>query len=77
MKKIFYNILTLVLSPIVMVVLYFYSKDELVAELEDFHDERVEMMSNGTWTEEDEREYQEFRSHIIKDYGKKAVRHLV
>ena len=72
MKKILYAIL----SPLVMVVLYFYSKDELVAELEDFHDERAEMMSNGTWTEEDEREYQEFRSDIIKDYGKKAVRHL-
>ena len=72
MKKILYTIL----SPLVMVVLYFYSKDELVAELEDFHDERNEMMSNGTWTEEDEREYQEFRSNIIKDYGKRAVRHL-
>ena len=72
MKKILYAIL----SPLVMVVLYFYSKDEMVAELEDFHDERAEMMSNGTWTEEDEREYQEFRSDIIKDYGKKAVRHL-
>lgn len=72
MKKILYTIL----SPLVMVVLYFYSKDELVAELEDFHDERNEMMSNGTWTEEDEREYQEFRSIIIKDYGKRAVRHL-
>lgn len=72
MKKILYAILT----PFVMVVLYFYSKDELVAELEDFHDERNEMMSNGTWTEEDEREYQKFRSDIIKDYGKRAVRHL-
>ena len=72
MKKILYAIL----SPLVMVVLYFYSKDELVAELEDFHDERNEMMSNGTWTEEDEKEYQEFRSDIIKDYGKRAVRHL-
>ena len=72
MKKILYAIL----SPLVMVVLYFYSKDELVAELEDFHDERNEMMSNGTWTEEDVREYQEFRATIIKDYGKRAVRHL-
>ena len=72
MKKILYAILT----PLVMVVLYFYSKDELVAEFEDLHDERNEMMSNGTWTEEDEREYQEFRSDIIKDYGKRAVRHL-
>lgn len=72
MKKILYTIL----SPLVMVASYFYSKDELVAELEDFHDERNEMMSNGTWTEEDEREYQEFRSNIIKDYGKRAVRHL-
>ena len=72
MKKILYTIL----SPLVMVVLYFYSKDELVAEFEDLHDERNEMMSNGTWTEEDEREYQEFRSDIIKEYGKKAVRHL-
>ena len=73
MKKILYTIL----SPFVMIVLYFYSKDEMVAEFEDFHDERNEMMSNGTWTEEDEREYQEFRSNIIKDYGKRAVRHLV
>ena len=72
MKKILYAILT----PLVMVVLYFYSKDEMVAEFEDFHDERAEMMSKGTWTEEDEREYQEFRSDIIKEYGKKAVRHL-
>ena len=72
MKKILYAIL----SPLVMVVLYFYSKDEMVAEFEDFHNERNEMMSNGTWTEEDEREYQEFRSDIIKDYGKRAVRHL-
>ena len=72
MKKILYAIL----SPLVMVVLYFYSKEELVAEFEDFHDERNEMMSNGTWTEEDEREYQEFRATIIKDYGKRAVRHL-
>ena len=72
MKKILYAILT----PLVMVVLYFYSKDELVAEFEDLHDERNEMMSNGTWTEEDEREYQKFRSDIIKDYGKRAVRHL-
>ena len=72
MKKILYTIL----SPLVMVVLYFYSKDEMVAEFEDFHNERNEMMSNGTWTEEDEREYQEFRSDIIKDYGKRAVRHL-
>ena len=72
MKKILYTIL----SPLVMVVLYFYSKDELVAELEDFHNERNEMMSNGSWTQEDEREYQEFRSNIIKDYGKRAVRHL-
>ena len=75
MKKIFYNILTLVLSPIIMAVLYFYSKDEMVAELEDFHDERAEMMSNGTWTEEDEREYPELRSDIIKDYGTKDARH--
>ena len=72
MKKILYTIL----SPFVMVVLYFYSKDEIVAEFEDFHNERNEMLSNGTWTEEDEREYQEFRSNIIKDYGKRAVRHL-
>ena len=72
MKKILYTIL----SPFVMIVLYFYSKDEMVAEFEDFHDERNEMLSNGTWTEEDEREYQEFRSNIIKDYGKRAVRHL-
>ena len=76
MKKILYNIFTLVLSPIVMVVLYFYSKDEMVSEFEDFHNERSEMMSNGTWTEEDEKEYQEFRSDIIKDYGKRAIRHL-
>ena len=73
MKKILYTIL----SPFVMIVLYFYSKDEMVAEFEDFHNERNEMMSNGSWTEEDEREYQEFRSDIIKEYGKKAVRHLV
>ena len=72
MKKILYTIL----SPFVMIVLYFYSKDEMVAEFEDFHNERNEMLSNGTWTEEDEREYQEFRSDIIKEYGKKAVRHL-
>ena len=72
MKKILYTIL----SPLIMVVLYFYSKDEMVAEFEDFHNERNEMMSNGTWTEEDERENQEFRSDIIKDYGKRAVRHL-
>ena len=72
MKKILYTIL----SPLIMVVLYFYSKDEMVAEFEDFHNERNEMMSNGSWTEEDEREYQEFRSDIIKDYGKRAVRHL-
>ena len=72
MKKILYTIL----SPLVMVVLYFYSKDEMVAEFEEFHNERNEMMSNGTWTEEDEREYQEFRSAIIKDYGKRAIRHL-
>ena len=72
MKKILYTIF----SPLIMVVLYFYSKDEMVAEFEDFHNERNEMMSNGTWTEEDEREYQEFRSDIIKDYGKRAVRHL-
>lgn len=72
MKKILYTIL----SPFVMIVLYFYSKDEMVAEFEDFHNERNEMMSNGSWTEEDEREYQEFRSNIIKDYGKRAVRHL-
>ena len=72
MKKILYTIL----SPFIMVVLYFYSKDEMVAEFEDFHNERNEMQSNGTWTEEDEREYQEFRSNIIKDYGKRAVRHL-
>ena len=72
MKKILYTIL----SPLVMVVLYFYSKDEMVAEFEEFHNERNEMMSNGTWTEEDEREYQEFRSDIIKDYGKRAIRHL-
>ena len=72
MKKILYTIL----SPLIMAVLYFYSKDEMVAEFEDFHNERNEMMSNGTWTEEDEREYQEFRSDIIKDYGKRAVRHL-
>ena len=72
MKKILYTIL----SPFVMIVLYFYSKDEMVAEFEDFHNERNEMMSNGSWTEEDEREYQEFRSDNIKDYGKKAVRHL-
>lgn len=72
MKKILYTIL----SPLVMVVLYFYSKDEMVAEFEEFHNERNEMMSNGTWTEEDEKEYQEFRSDIIKDYGKRAIRHL-
>ena len=72
MKKILYTIL----SPFVMIVFYFYSKDEMVAEFEDFHNERNEMMSNGSWTEEDEREYQEFRSNIIKDYGKRAVRHL-
>lgn len=72
MKKILYTIL----SPFVMIVLYFYSKDEMVAEFEDFHNERSEMMSNGTWTEEDEHEYQEFRSNIIKDYGKRAVKHL-
>ena len=72
MKKILYTIL----SPFVMIVLYFYSEDEMVAEFEDFHNERNEMMSNGSWTEEDEREYQEFRSNIIKDYGKRAVRHL-
>ena len=72
MKKILYTIL----SPFVMIVLYFYSKDDMVAEFEDFHNERNEMLSNGTWTEEDEREYQEFRSNIIKDYGKRAVRHL-
>ena len=72
MKKILYTIL----SPLVMVVLYFYSKDEMVAEFEEFHNERNEMLSNGTWTEEDEKEYQEFRSDIIKDYGKRAVRHL-
>lgn len=72
MKKILYTIL----SPFVMIVLYLYSKDEMVAEFEDFHNERNEMLSNGTWTEEDEREYQEFRSNIIKDYGKRAVRHL-
>ena len=72
MKKILYAIL----SPFIMIVLYFYSKDEMVAEFEDFHNERNEMLSNGTWTEEDEREYQEFRSNIIKDYGKRAVRHL-
>ena len=72
MKKFLYAIL----SPLVMVVLYFYSKDEMVAEFEEFHNERNEMMSNGTWTEEDEKEYQEFRSDIIKDYGKRAIRHL-
>ena len=72
MKKILYTIL----SPLVMVVLYFYSKDDMVAEFEEFHNERNEMMSNGTWTEEDEKEYQEFRSDIIKDYGKRAIRHL-
>ena len=72
MKKILYTIL----SPLVMVVLYFYSKDEMVAEFEEFHNERNDMMSNGTWTEEDEKEYQEFRSDIIKDYGKRAIRHL-
>ena len=72
MKKILYTII----SPLVMVVLYFYSKDEMVAEFEDFYNERNEMMSNGTWTEEDEHEYQEFRATIIKDYGKRAVRHL-
>lgn len=72
MKKILYTLL----SPLIMVVLYFYSKDEMVAEFEEFHNERNEMMSNGTWTEEDEREYQEFRSDIIKDYGKRAIRHL-
>ena len=71
MKKILYTIL----SPLVMVVLYFYSKDEMVAEFEEFHNERNEMMSNGTWTEEDEKEYQEFRSDISKDYGKRAIRH--
>ena len=72
MKKILYTIL----SPLVMVVLYFHSRDEMVAEFEEFHNERNEMMSNGTWTEEDEKEYQEFRSDIIKDYGKRAIRHL-
>ena len=71
MKKILYTLL----SPLIMVVLYFYSKDEMVAEFEEFHNERNEMMSNGTWTEEDENEYQEFRSDIIKDYGKRAIRH--
>lgn len=76
MKKILSTIIMVVLYPLIMVVLYFHSKDELVAELEDFHNERTEMMSNGTWTEEDEREYQEFRSDIIKDYGKRAVKHL-
>lgn len=76
MKKILYTIFTIVLYPLIMVVLYLNSKDELVAEFEDFHNERDEMMSNGTWTEEDEKEYQEFRSDIIKDYGKRAVRHL-
>jgi hypothetical protein len=76
MKKILYTIFTIVLYPLIMVVLYVNSKDELVAELEDFHNERDEMRSNGTWTEEDEKEYQKFRSDIIKDYGKRAVRHL-
>ena len=76
MKKILYTIFTIVLYPLIMVVLYFNSKDELVAEFEDFHNERAEMISNGTWTEEDEREYQKFRSDIIKDYGKRAVKHL-
>lgn len=76
MKKILYTIFTIVLYPLIMVALYLNSKDELVAEFEDFHNERDEMMSNGTWTEEDEKEYQEFRSNIIKDYGKRAVRHL-
>ena len=72
MKKILYTIL----SPFVMIVLYFYSKDEMVAEFEDFHNERNEMLSNGTWTEEDEKEYQDFRADIIKDYGKRAIRRL-
>lgn len=76
MKKIFQTILTIVLYPLIMVALYYNSKDELVAEFEEFHNERGEKMSNGTWTEEDEREYQKYRSDIIKDYGKRAVRHL-
>ena len=72
MKKILYAIL----SPFILVVLYFYSKDEMVDEFEDFHNERNEMLSNGTWTEEDEKEYQDFRADIIKDYGKRTIKHL-
>lgn len=76
MKKIFAYIITVMLYPFTMMALVRFSREELVAEFEEFHEERSQKMSEGTWTDEDEREYESWRTEIIKDYGKRSIKHL-
>lgn len=76
MKKIFAYITMVILFPFTMIALTRFSKEELVAEFEDFHNERGRKMSEGTWTDEDEREYESWRTKIIEDYGKRSIKHL-
>lgn len=76
MKKIFRYALLVLFYPLIMLTLHYHSKDELVAEFSDLHEEREREIANGNWTAEDEEAYQEFRESIIKDYGAKSIRHL-
>ena len=68
----FFVIKAIILMPFI----HSYSKSEEVAEFEELHKERAESLANGTWSEEDESNYQEFREDIIKYYGKRCIKHL-
>lgn len=80
MKKIFTTIKTIVFYAICTPILILWmatDKRRSLKDIEKLHKEREDKLANGTWTEEDEWNYQDYLEEIVDTHGEECVKHLV
>lgn len=80
MKKISTIIKTIVFYAINIPTLILWmvtDKRRSLKDIEKLHKEREVGLANGTWTEEDEWDYQGYLEEIKDAHGEECVKHLV
>ena len=80
MKKISTIIKTIVFYAINIPTLILWAvtdKRRSLKDIEKLHKEREVGLANGTWTEEDEWDYQGYLEEIKDVHGEECVKHLV
>lgn len=80
MKKISTIIKTIVFYAINIPTLILWAvtdKRRSLKDIEKLHKEREVGLANGTWTEEDEWDYQGYLEEIKDAHGEECVKHLV